>query len=234
MSLFSSVSLILPVPSSITSLTLRLMLFLCGYLCAERVHVFVGLLFGNLPWFTSTGIIKRDDADLMLCYLWAWVTLNCSGCSVFYACACFCLCLCPWSSCPFRRVKRFLEFLSSWYMCTLYFTFHLSCNRRIIRLSFAGAKVFSHHPWFLVITTCINNKWGTFYLYTHIDVYKNGGSESFVNMKPKHPDSCVDAEIWVKCSDLQVNHMRARWEIINFFTINPGQIKFTVYIYLDL
>lgn len=45
------------------------------------VCVFVCLLLVNVPWFTSTGIIKRDDADLMLCYLWARVTLYCSGCS---------------------------------------------------------------------------------------------------------------------------------------------------------
>lgn len=32
---------------------------------------------------------------------------------------------------------------------------------------------------------------------------KNGGSESFVDMKPKHPASCVDTEI------VQLNQMRA-------------------------
>lgn len=90
---------------------------------------------------------------------------------VFFACVCLCLCLWPWSSCPFRRVKRFLGFLII--PCRLYFTLHLDYRRRIIRPSFAGATVSgSHHRWLLVITTCINNKWGTFDVYTHVDVYK--------------------------------------------------------------
>lgn len=32
------------------------------------------------------------------------------------------------------------------------------------------------------------------YIHTLMSI-KNGGSESFVDMKPMHPDSCMDAEI---------------------------------------
>ena len=32
------------------------------------------------------------------------------------------------------------------------------------------------------------------YIHTLMCI-KNGGSESFVNMKPKHPDSCMDGGI---------------------------------------
>lgn len=80
MSLFSSLSLILPSPLSPSSAW-----------CCFRVDIYVSnvcLLFVNAPWFTSIGAIKRDDVGLVLCYRWSWVTVYGSGVVCARACLC--------------------------------------------------------------------------------------------------------------------------------------------------
>lgn len=93
----------------------------------------------------SIGVIKRDDADLMLCYLGTWEPSYCSvAVGVFYTRVCVCVCARVHGAAVLPgHWKGFLESSLVGIYFRLCFTIHLERNRRIMRPSLALAAVSS-------------------------------------------------------------------------------------------